>query len=197
MNDYTLYLVKRAYLKKRAQGITVLGQPIMYDPYSVYKKRKQALIDAIQKPEFKHDNARRFQDEAVASAKRNNLLAGTTTGAIIGGMGGNALDRFGGYAADGRLSKRIPMYLGTTALGSALGAGLGALRNYTHDFKDIKNKAWEKGDVLDREAFQTAQKKYDEDVAKAVRDFNIKYTGMEDPDNDAIYRGGIKLHDEK
>ena len=203
MNDYELYLVKRAHYKKQlmqkmaVRGVTVLGQPVMYDPYSVYKKRKQEVIDAIKAPEWTHDNARREAEAAVAAAKRNNLIAGATTGTALGLGGSYALDRYGGYAEDGRLSKRIPMYLANTGLGTVAGLSVGALTNRFGDFKQVKQRGWDKGDKLDREQFHAARKKYDEDVANAIKDFNIKYTGVADPDHDAIYRGGIKLHDEK
>ena len=185
MNDYELYLVKRAYLKKRAQGVTVLGQPIMYDPYSVYKKRKQAVIDAIAAPKWTHDNAKREAELAKKKYMRNAAIGGAVGGGIAG---------FGAsYAEPGTsLKNRLLMTAGGTALGVGLGAMGGALGG-----ERAYNDGYARGAEMDSKAFQTAQKKYDEDVAKAVRDFNMKYTGMEDPDNDAIYRGGIKLHDEK
>lgn len=189
MNDYELYLIKRAYHKKIAKGITILGRPIAYDPYEVYNQRRQAYIDAIKKPEFLHDNARREQEAAVRRAKNMNYILGTLSGTAAGAGVDYALGRFKNQKG---LAK-LPF----TAVGTALGAGGAALLNRYRKFTDIKGKGWDKGDAIDREAYQAAKKKYDEDVANATREFNLKYTGMEDPTRDAIYKGGIKLHDEK
>lgn len=186
MNDYELYLVKRAYHKKIAKGVTVLGRPVAYDPYEVYNQRRQAYIDAIKKPEFLHDNASREQEAAVRRAKNMNYILGT--------LGGTAA----GAGFDYFLDKKLGLPTGSgTAVGSLIGLGGAALFNKARKFKGTKAKGWDKGDAIDREAYQAARNKYDEDVANATREFNLKYTGMEDPTRDAIYKGGIKLHDEK
>ena len=53
-----------------------------YDPYEVYNQRKRAIIDAIAKPKFLHDNARREQEAAVRRAKGNNIAAMAGTAGI-------------------------------------------------------------------------------------------------------------------
>ena len=79
--------------------------------------------------------------------------------------------------------------------GGLTGLGLGYL-NSVLNRKAYRDEGWSEGDELDRKAFYAAQKKYDEDVEKALKEFNLKYTGTEHPNKWAIHRGGIKLYNE-
>ncbi len=183
LDDYTLHLIKRAYLTKRAAGVNA---PKAYDPIEVYDDALQQEKDKVR---YSDANKLRLRKEyskryAISDAIQNGLL-GLGAGGLLGytaGKYGPMLPFVGSNMQSWGTVR--PGLIGSLALGT-----IGGIGGYLKGKKRGYALGEEEGTKLDNEAYNKA-------VEKAIQQFNLAQTGTLHPSKFQKYKRGIQLYDQ-
>ena len=183
MNDYTLYLVKRAHYKKQLMR-KLAGSPVyQIDPIEIYNNALQDAADAVK---YTNDNKIRMREEGK--------IQGAKTGHILGGVGGGLAGAAGGagyHAIRGWLDpdqKGWGNFAIRTLTPAALMAAAGTGYGHYAGGKAGYAKGEEAGRKKDVEAYR-------KNVTKAKNDFNLKHTGKLHPSRMEIMKAGNEIYE--
>ena len=183
MNDYELYLVKRAHYKKQLMRKLAASPVYQIDPVEVYNNALQDAADAV---EYKNDNKIRMREEGK--------LQGAKTGRIVGGIGGGLTGAAAGagYHAIRGLIDPNQRGWGNFAIRTLTPAAIAAAAGTGYGHYAGGKAGYEKGEEAGR---KKDVREYQRNVEKAKQDFHMKHTGKLHPTRIEIMKAGNEIYD--
>ena len=188
MNDYELYLVKRAHYKKQLMRKLAAQATFQIDPTEVYNAALEDTVDAVK---YDDSNKKRLREEWAKDWAKQRGLTGGGIGLSVGAGLGTAIGA--GIAENSRYKpsyvykKYLYPTLGAAAVG-AIGGGIGYGVGRSSGHSAGRAAGEKEGTRLDNEDYKKR-------VEKAKQDFHMKHTGKLHPNRVDIMKAGNEIYD--